>query len=842
MVHAVETNLQKLLEGTKQYQVPLYQRTYSWKADQLRRLWDDLAKLAEDRRDRGQGATHFIGSLVLAPSPSVGPAGVQEFLVVDGQQRLTTLTLLLAAIRDHRSETENPSHYERVNEKYLLNKWEEGQPLKLSPTQADRASYNACIRRTHQAGSADPVGTAYRFFRARLGEINDPEDDLDIQGLEDAVISGLSLVAVTAQAGDNVHRIFESLNNTGLRLTQGDLIRNYIFMRLPTLGEQVYHSHWLPLQDRLSSQQLELLFWLDLVQSDESAKQTDTYALQQSRLDRIEDEDDIAAEVERFARLGTLLEIVLQPEKENDPAVRRRLRRLNEWGTTTVYPLLLHLLDRRERGAASSAELVDAMRYMESFFVRRVLVGKATANINRILLRAVIEVGDVDHVAGGLRDYLSVGRKFFASDADVRSAVRTVPFYWSGKSSQRKLILQWLEETYDSKEPVAGSKLSVEHVMPQTSTEAWRSALAAELESGEDPEAAYQAIVHTIGNLTLTGYNSELSNSDFDTKRSHLTTSGLRLNQEIGASPAWGRAEILARADRLAERIISNWPGPNPAAEDTATAAVWSNLNEVLAEIPAGAWTTYGDVAAVIGTHPVPLGQRLANHPAVNAHRVLSSSGKVADNFRWLDPTRTESAREVLENEGVEFDAVGQANPSQRLTAEELALLAGLEIDGESPSTAAEGDAERSRQFSSQLAELQPPDVVTGVRTLLYAWMQLGGQLQFGRGQETSCFLMTAQGLNAPWPISIYPSGKAEIVFQYMASRPPFDDVGLREQFRSRLDAIADINLPASKIELRPGFSIDLLRSQTALDSVIEALAWFMETYRGHVAALADGT
>ena len=215
MVHAVETNLRKLLEGTKQYQVPLYQRTYSWKADQLRRLWDDLVKLAEDRRDRGQGATHFIGSMVLAPSPSVGPAGVQEFLVVDGQQRLTTLTLLLAAIRDHRSETENPSHYERVNEKYLLNKWEEDQPLKLSPTQADRSSYNACIRRTHQAGSADPVGTAYRFFRARLGDLDDPDDDLDIQRLEEAVISGLSLVAVTAQAGDNVHRIFESLNNTG---------------------------------------------------------------------------------------------------------------------------------------------------------------------------------------------------------------------------------------------------------------------------------------------------------------------------------------------------------------------------------------------------------------------------------------------------------------------------------------------------------------------------------------------------------------------------------------------------------------------------------------------------
>jgi hypothetical protein len=197
MVHAVETNLQKLLEGTKQYQVPLYQRTYSWRNDQLRRLWDDIVKLAEDRRDGRRDATHFIGSLVLAPSPSVGPTGVQEFLVVDGQQRLTTLTLLLTAIRDHRSETEGPDHHDRINEKYLINKWEPQQPLKLLPTQADRPAYFAAVGHTSLAGGGDPVGAAYRFFRARLSDLDDPDDDLDIQRLEEALIAGLSLVSVS---------------------------------------------------------------------------------------------------------------------------------------------------------------------------------------------------------------------------------------------------------------------------------------------------------------------------------------------------------------------------------------------------------------------------------------------------------------------------------------------------------------------------------------------------------------------------------------------------------------------------------------------------------------------
>jgi uncharacterized protein with ParB-like and HNH nuclease domain len=122
VVRAVETTLQELLEGSKQYQVPLYQRTYSWKQEQLLRLWEDVLKLAGDRAaDDGQ-ATHFVGSVVLAPSPNIGPAGVAEFLVVDGQQRLTTLSVLLCAIRDHRAQTEDPVHRDRINEQYLINK------------------------------------------------------------------------------------------------------------------------------------------------------------------------------------------------------------------------------------------------------------------------------------------------------------------------------------------------------------------------------------------------------------------------------------------------------------------------------------------------------------------------------------------------------------------------------------------------------------------------------------------------------------------------------------------------------------------------------------------------
>ena len=632
--------------------------------------------------------THFIGSLVLAPTPALGPAGVQCFLVVDGQQRLTTLTLLLCAIRDHRASFEGGQHFDRVNEKYLVNKWEDGAPTKLLPTQADRSSYLACVHATPLAGGDDPVGAAYRFFRARLLDVDDPDDQLDIQRVEEAVINGLSVVAVTAQHGDNAHRIFESLNNTGLKLTQADLLRNYLFMRLPTRGEHGYHTLWLPLQGRLSAENLELLFWLDLVQRDETAKQSDTYALQQARLDRLAGEDEVAREVERFARLGELLAAILDPAQEKHKQVRVRLQRLQAWGTTTVYPILLHLLERRARGAANDEQVVAALTCVESYLVRRVVTGRATAGLNRILLRAVPELAGREPVDAALRTFLSTGRKFWATDTEVRQAVRTVAFYWSGRAAQKTLILRWLEESMGSKELVDFRSLTLEHVMPQTPTPAWRAMLAHDLDENEDLDTAYQALLHTIGNITVTGYNPTLSNAPFDLKRAKLQDSGLRLNQEIARSPRWGRAEIVARADILAERIIKLWPGPDPTTVEDVYDPTWKSLLQVLAEIPAGRWTTYGDVATVIGSHPVAVGTMVATRPAPNAYRVLQVEGTISPNFRWPDPDCMDDPREILAAEGVRFDSAGRAQPSQRVKSEELAVLADLvSVDGDTTVT-----------------------------------------------------------------------------------------------------------------------------------------------------------
>lgn len=492
------------------------------------------------------------------------------------------------------------------------------------------------------------------------------------------------MVAVTAEASDNAYRIFESLNYTGKPLTQADLLKNYLFMRLHDRAQLIYDTVWLPLEKKLSSKDLELLFWLDLVKDDERAKQTEIYAGQQRRLAAL-GVDEVETEVRRIAALGDVLAVVLDPAQEPDREVRHRLMRLRAWRSTTSMPLVIQILDRRARGLVTTAQTVNALTYLESYFVRRILIGRATANLNRTLLQAVRAVADESEIDGALRRFLSTGRKHFATDAQIRQAIQTVPFYWQGRGLQKKLILQWLEEALGSKEIVDPSSLTIEHVLPQTLSDEVREQFAAGLAEGADVTYEHERLVHTLGNLTLTGYNSELSNHPFSDKRAKLATSGLLMNQEIVGHESWGAAEIAERGSLLAERVIALWPGLDESVVDDAaseeTSALRATVAEVLGAIPAGRWTSYGEVAIVVGTYPQPLAAVLVRYELPNAWRVLQGAGTVSPGFRWHDPTRKDDPRDVLAAEGVRFDQAGRAVPEDFLSAQDLAAAAGLDID-----------------------------------------------------------------------------------------------------------------------------------------------------------------
>jgi alkylated DNA nucleotide flippase Atl1 len=698
-VEVGESTLKKLIEGEKQFQVPLYQRQYSWKEEELGQLWDDVLEqydlLTPDEGGRidEDVPAHFLGSMVLAPARNIHADGVAAFTIIDGQQRLTTLLIAICAIRDVAAEAD-PTAMEKFNELYLINKFaEDGSYYRLVPTQVDREAFFTCIDPVRRARGNDIVSRAYSFFRAKLALPGPDGQPLDIQRLETVLRERLQFVAITCGQHDNVHRIFESLNDRGVGLTQADLLRNYIFMLLPTKGERVYGDVWTPMQEHLTPAELETLVFVDLViRGNSTVKRPDIYRAQQDRLRPKEnDEAAVEAEVLELARRARLFKRILDPTGEEDDGLRKGLLRLKTWAAGTTFPILLHLFDLRDRGECTEDEMAQAIDYVEGFLVRRMISGVPTNNLNRILNALPSSLDRNLPVAEAIRQDLSGPRKFWPSDRTLREAIRSKPFYFQGRGQQKMVVFRRLEESYGHEEPVdwEAASLTIEHVMPQSLSDEWREALEAE---NEDPDVVHEELLHTMGNLTVTAYNGELSNHPFERKKQILKGSNLELNKYISPRESWGRTEILRRAEELADQALAIWPGPLPGQEreEQYAGKDWSRLHAALAAMPAGSWTSYSDCAELIASHHVPVGQHMANTPGLlNGHRVLSSSGRVAEGFRWLDPEDDRDVREVLRAEGVRFDDKGRAAPSQRFRADDLAGLIGEIVE-----TPAEEDRE----------------------------------------------------------------------------------------------------------------------------------------------------
>ncbi|MGW7456498.1 GmrSD restriction endonuclease domain-containing protein [Streptomyces sp. NPDC054797] len=849
-MHAQETTFSKLVQGEQQFQVPLYQRTYSWQRDELQQLWDDVQELVEDRQEGRPGSGHFLGSVVLAPE-RVAAGGMQRWLVVDGQQRMTTLMLAFTALRDHYRDQGSAKKAARINDLILVNTYQDGHDsYRLLPTQADREAYTACVDSLPKAGGAGNVGAAYRFFVAALADGAESGGEAWVDAVESVLGECLSIVAITAAEGDNVYRIFESINNTGVGLSQSDLLRNYLFMCLPSRGEDVYRKRWLPMQELLGPARLELLVWLDLVVGGNSrARQSEIYRDQKKRLEPLSgDEAALEAEIARFALRADRLMRILEPEREGDPGLRAVLERLSRWGGQTHYPLALHLLDLVDEGRTTASEAADALAFAESYMVRRLFAGLSTTGSNRVFMELPKELDKDGSPAEAVRRFLSrprTGARVWPGDDAVREAVRTRPFYKTGRSNQRFQILRRLEESYGSSEPVDYDKapLTVEHVLPQSPAQEWFDLLAEEAADGESPEEIHNLLVHTLGNLTLSGENARLSNHPFHRKQELLDSSALRMNQEIAARERWGRREILARAEELAERAVGLWPGPlDGVVQSDDEWAGWRELREILLAVPAGTWTSYGELAALIGTSAIAVGNHMWSRTGLHcAYRVLTADGRIAGGFRWTDDRHSGDPKVVLEAEGVPFDENGRASKAHRLSSTDLAVLVGKELPEETPAgpaaLQANGD-EAATRFETLLRANQTPEVVEGVLAALRFWEEQGGRRVYGKATETSCFpTVDAGGPGSPralWPIGIYPvTGTAEVVFQYLKRRPPFDDEPLRRALMERFNAIDGIHLAEAKLDLRPSFPLEVFAAHA--EEIRSVLEWFI-----HEVALAE--
>ena len=337
-----------LVQGEKQFQVPIWQRQYTWKAEQHDQLWDDLI---EQYRLVSAGETeisgHFLGSFVLSPKDPMA-AGVSRFLVIDGQQRLTTLMLLLCALRD-RLATADEQAVERYDETYLINKFYSGADhVRLLPTDEDRRAFRRWVLREPDNNAGDDISRAYRFFAGRLNA--EDASGLDLEILTHVVVERLEIVLIHTQQGDNAHRIFQSLNGTGVRLNQADLLRNYLFMLLPTKADGVYSDVWRPMEQLIGVDNLAGLARLDLQRRGWDIAKDDVFARHQVRIDPIaHDEDNVDGAIRDLALQAQYYKRLIDPAAEPDEQTRAGLQRLARWGAQTAHPVLMVALDLHRR-------------------------------------------------------------------------------------------------------------------------------------------------------------------------------------------------------------------------------------------------------------------------------------------------------------------------------------------------------------------------------------------------------------------------------------------------------------------------------------------------------------
>ncbi len=602
-MEAAEAKIQKVLEGNKQFLVPHYQRPYSWQEAQWKVLWHDIVELSDDDDPK----PHFLGSIVTSPARSV-PEGIEKRLLIDGQQRLTTIVLLLVLIRDLASERGLAKIAERIGD-LVTNRHEDGHDrYRLLPTQgevpaeSDRENLIRLIDKTSGAHGGR-ISEAAKYFGGKLRRADAP--DLDM--LYRVIVGKLTLVSIVLDEKDNPHRIFESLNGKGRPLSQADLIRNYFFMRINEKAhERLYLDFWRPMQQRLGEDHLTDFVRHYLTRSGERVRETDVYAALKTKIDA-DNERPPEEHLKEIAAFAEHYEVLLYPEKAVTKAIQERLERLNRLEVTVAYPLLLASYADFMDGQLTGAEFCRMLDCLENFLVRRFVCGIPTHGLNKIFAPLYSQARVADDFVGAIEKNLGAQRGY-PHDEVFREHLAEARIYGSGERLRKaKFILERLA-AHDEKEIVPANTLTIEHVMPQTLTDGWKADL------GPTWQEDHERFLHTLGNLTLTAFNSELGNLSFPEKQVRLADSNVSLNRYFRQFERWNTAEIESRAEVLAEIAVAIWPSfaPPPTVvegqhpgEDTVTGSVPRFMRLREAEVAVQTWV---DVATATVEAIIDLG------------------------------------------------------------------------------------------------------------------------------------------------------------------------------------------------------------------------------------------
>ncbi|MDO7810819.1 DUF262 and DUF1524 domain-containing protein [Helicobacter pylori] len=542
----------------KQFVIPIYQRVYSWGKEHCEQLWDDIIKTGGNDQIEG----HFIGSIVFVHD-GIYTTNYNELLIIDGQQRLTTITLLLIALRDHLNDEDEfleKFSCQKIQNRYLINSDEKGdKKFRLILSESDRDTLLSLIDENRRKPSEPSVKIVENFelFEKWIRKNTDKLETI-FKGLDKLMVVEISL----ERGKDNPQLIFESMNSTGKDLTQTDLIRNYILMGLEPEKQKIfYNKYWRAMEEDFK--QNETLFnqfvrhYLT-IKTREIPNINKVYeAFKDYRQKKGIEIEDLLKDLQKYC--GYFCQIVFKKEADKD--LNKALGFLVDLEMDVIYPLLLELYSDYSDGVLSMQDFIPIIYLTESYICRRAVCGLGTNSLNKVFPFVTKKINK-DQYLESIKvhfGYLTEKQRFPNND-EFKKLFITIDFY----SFKKKEYFFERLENFERKERVYAHEYTTEHIMPQTLTEKW------ERDLGGNFQAIHDKYLHTIGNLTLTGYNEKYRNNSFQEKRDMekgFKQSPLRLNQSLEDLESFGEKEIEERANDLADWALKIWTYPKLDAE-----------------------------------------------------------------------------------------------------------------------------------------------------------------------------------------------------------------------------------------------------------------------------------
>ena len=605
----------------KKFIIPVYQRPYSWKKDNCVQLMKDLTDVYKKHYK-----SHFFGSVVYV---SENDGSCEKYIIIDGQQRITTVSILLLAIRNYLLEHPNFNvsgiNPDKIKDAYLTDPYsEDSKKLKLNLVQKDDEAYEALIVGLSPVENTS-ITANYNYFYREISKLSETE----LEGLYKA-ISNLIVVTISLKPenGDDPQLIFESLNSTGLDLEASDKIRNYVLMSMTSSKQGLfYKQYWEPLEKTVTR--------------DEMNKFVRYYLAVKTR--KLYDEKKLYFEFKCYHENSTKsIETILQDMLEYadyyniicNPNKKKQkyspvLSRINRLEMKTCVPLIMDLFKAKTDGDISEEELCKSLEIIENYIVRREICDLPTNALNKVFVQLGADI-DKDIEDSNITYYDAFcheimkrsGRSRFPNNHDLEDRFEVYDLY-NAKSAMKKYILERLEnynnkELVDVERLVTDGTLTIEHIMPQTLTDDWKIAL------GSNWELTHSKYKDVIGNLTLTAYNSDYSNSPFLVKKNMpekgFVFSKLSLNDYVKTCDKWSEDEILARTNILYKNALNIWWIPKDNVIET-------NNDE---------WFDWDEDFDITNKK---ISQITLLDSVINTHDVTDAFKKIHETLYELDPT-----------------------------------------------------------------------------------------------------------------------------------------------------------------------------------------------------------